>query len=440
MKRFRAQDRAVRLSSAALCFFVLATGLLFAQVDIAPISGNSKLPPKTEFGGDPISLKLVDVSLVDFFRTVSELTGLNILIDPDVKGTITINVEEVPWDLLFETVLRSHGLERTIEGNLVRIATKKTLEAEEKANQTLKEAAFRATDTVTVTQRLNYAIAEDLSKALAKQITTRGQIDVDPRTNTLILTDVRPSIERLLTLVRTLDVPQPQVEIQSRIIETTTLFSRRLGVELFFFAGDAADRVRGGFEVFAPLDPGADKPGVGFAGISVGRLIDTVQLDALISAGESTGDARLLSTPRVTTANREEATIVQGAKIPIPVIRNFQTTVQYEVAALRLRVTPQITEENTVLLFLKVENDVPDFSRTVLGIPTILISQSENVVLVPDGGTTMIGGIFVEADRNNQEKVPGVADLPVIGNLFKKTSRSRETREILFFITARIKR
>jgi type IV pilus assembly protein PilQ len=439
MKRFRAQDRAVRLSSAALCLLILTFGLLVAQVDVAPIAGDSTLPPKTEYEGELISLKLVDVSLVDFFRTISELTSLNILIDPDVKGTITINVEEVPWDLLFETVLRSHGLERTIEGNLVRIATKKTLESEEKANQALKEAAFRATDTVTVTQRLNYALAEGLAKSLMKQLTTRGQIDIDPRTNTLILTDVRSSIERLLNLVKSLDVPQPQVEIQSRIIETTTLFSRRLGMELLFLVGDQADRVRAGFEVFAPIDPSADRPAVGFGALSVGRLLDTVQLDALISAGESTGDVRLLSTPRVTTANREEATIVQGAKIPIPVIRNFQTTVQYEVAALRLRVTPHITEENTVLLFLKIENDVPDFSRTVLGIPTILISQSENVVLVPNGGTTMIGGIFVEGDRNNQEKVPGVGDLPVIGNLFKKTTRSRETREILFFITARIK-
>ncbi|HXK61629.1 MAG TPA: type IV pilus secretin PilQ, partial [Acidobacteriota bacterium] len=381
---------------------------------------------------------LVDVSLVDFFRTISELTGLNILIDPDIKGTITINVEEVPWDLLFETVLKSHGLERTIEGNLVRIATKKTLEAEEKNTQALKEAAFKATDTVTVTAPLNYAVAPTLAKALEKQLTTRGRIDVEPRSNTLIVTDVPPSVDRLMTLIKTLDVPEPQVEIESRIIETTTSFSRRLGAEFLFFAGKDTDRVRGWGGSVAPIDPARDKPAIGAAEIAVGRVLDTVMLDAFIEAGESVGEVRILSKPKVTTVDGAEATIVQGTKIPISVIRNFQTSVEYHEAALRLRVTPRITDERTVQLFLKIDNDVPDFSRTVLGIPTILISQSQSVVLLPDGGTTMIGGIFVEQDRDNVDKVPALGDVPVVGNLFKRTSKARETREILFLITTRI--
>ncbi|RPI27024.1 MAG: hypothetical protein EHM61_09835, partial [Acidobacteria bacterium] len=353
--------------------------------------------------------------------------------------TITINVEEVPWDLLFETVLKSHGLERTIDGNLVRIATKKTLSEEEKNTQALKQAAFRATDTVTVTTPLNYAVADTLSKALEKQLTTRGRIDIEPRTNTLIITDVRPSVERLMSLVKALDTPEPQVEIESRIIETTTQFSRRLGVEFLFFAGKDTDRVRGWGASLAGIDPTKDKPGIGGAEIVVGRVLDTVMLDAFIEAGESIGDVRILSKPKVTTVDGAEATIVQGTKIPIPVIRNFQTSVEYHEAALRLRVTPRITDEKTVQLFLKIDNDVADFSRTVLGIPTILISQSQSVVLLPDGGTTMIGGIFVETDRNNVDKVPGLGDVPVVGNLFKRTSKNRETREILFLITTRIR-
>ena len=421
------------------CSMLASGGLVFGQVDSTPIAGDSTLPPKMEYKGEAISLKLVDVSLVDFFRTISELTGLNILIDPDVKGTITINVEEVPWDLLFETVLKSHGLERTIDGNLVRIASKKTLQEEEKNTQALKQAAFKAIDTVTVTSQLNYAVADNLSKALEKQLTTRGRIDIEPRTNTLIITDVRPSVERILALVKTLDTREPQVEIESRIIETTTSFSRRLGVEFAFFAGKDTDKVRGVGAVLAPIDPTRDKPGIGAAEVIIGRVLDTVQLDAFIEAGESIGDVRIVSKPKVTTVDGSEATIVQGSKIPIPVIRNFQTSVEYHEAALRLRVTPRITDEKNVQLFLKIDNDVPDFSRTVLGIPTILISQSQSVVLMPDGGTTMIGGIYVETDRKNVDKVPGVGDVPVIGNLFKRQSKGRDTREIIFLITTRIR-
>jgi len=147
-----------------------------------------------------------------------------------------------------------------------------------------------------------------------------------------------------------------------------------------------------------------------------------------------------LSKPKIVGAvENVEAIIKQGTKIPIPVIRNFQTTVEYHEAALVLRVTPQITDQKTVQLFLKIFNDVPDFSRTVLGIPTILISQSESVVLLPDGGTTMIGGIYVETERKNVDKVPGIGDVPVVGNLFKRQSKSRDTREIIFLITTRVR-
>jgi type IV pilus assembly protein PilQ len=441
MKRFPALDLNRYLLCAVLfCSMLASGGLVFGQVDSAPIAGDSTVPPKTEYKGEPISLKLVDVSLVDFFRTISELTGLNILIDPDVKGTITINVEEVPWDLLFETVLKSHGLERTIDGNLVRIATKKTLQEEEKNTQALKQASFKAVDTVTVTAPLNYAVAADLSKALEKQLTTRGRIDIEPRTNTLIITDVRPSVERILSLVKTLDIRQPQVEIESRIIETTTAFSRRLGAQFLFFAGKTEDRVRGAAASLAGLDPGrGDKPGIGAVDVVVGRMLDTVQLDAFIEAGESVGDVRIVSKPKVTTVDGAEATVVQGTKIPISVIRNFQVTVEYHEAALRLRVTPQITDEKNVQLFVKIDNDVPDFSRTVQGIPTILISQSQSVVLLPNGGTTLIGGTYVETDQKNVDKVPGIGDVPVLGNLFKRQSKSRDTREIIFLITTRIR-
>jgi type IV pilus assembly protein PilQ len=386
-----------------------------------------------DYEGEPVSLKLVDVSLIDFFRAISELSGLNVLIDPDVSGSITINVEQVPWDQLFDAVLRSHSLTRTIQGNLVRISTKRKLREEEESEQALKRAAFLARDRVTVTRHLNYSSGEELIPSFERQLSERGQINVDKRTNTLIITDVPEGVDRINSLIATLDIPERQVEIEARIIEATTRFARELGSEFGFVFGSDLARNQGGVLVATPV---RQPTGAGF--FSTGRFLDTFRLDAVISAAERSGEARILSRPRVSAQNNAEAKITQGAKIPIPVQINFTTTVRYEIAALQLTVTPQITEEGTVSLNIKVENNVPDFSQTVLGIPTILTSESQTRVMVEDGGTTVIGGIFVETDRESRDKVPGLGDIPVVGNLFKRSGTERETREILFFITPRI--
>ncbi len=394
----------------------------------------SVLTQETSFEGEPVSLKLVDVSLVDFFRTISELSGLNILIDPDVSGLVTINVEEVPWDQLFEVVLKSHGLRAGIEGSLVRISTRRTLQQEEESEQALKRAAFLAQDTTTVTLNLNYAVGEDILRTLERQLTQRGELTVDSRTNTVIITDVPEGVRKISRLIETLDAPEKQVEIEARIVEATTRFARQLGSELGMQFGKITDRVQGGAEVSA----GIAQP-IGTALLSSGKMLDTVRLDAILTAAEARGEARILSKPRVTAQNNAEAIITQGSKIPIPVQQNFSTSVRFETAALQLTVTPQITEEETVSLNIRVENNVPDFSRTVLGIPTILTSESRTRVLVQDGGTTVIGGIYVEIDRENLNKVPALGDIPVLGHLFKNTTKERETREILFFITPRIR-
>jgi type IV pilus assembly protein PilQ len=411
-------------------------------------------PPSSTYAGEPITLDLVNVDLVDFFRIISELSGLNLIIDPDVKGTITIHVDNVPWDQVFETVLKSHGLEKKIEGNVVRIATKDRLRIEEEQTQKLKQAAYLATDTITITRRLNYGKAPDVAKSLEKQITGRGQINVDERTNTLIITDIPGHLETLTNLLNLLDIPERQVEIEARVIEATTNFSRDLGVQFGFQIGTTPS-VGGRTDpttVSTRLgDPNRER-NIGFGavdlppkdptsriGFSIGKILDTVVLDAAILAAEKRGEARILSKPRVSAQNNVEATITQGQRIPIPVTQNFTTTVRFETAALQLKVTPQITDQNTVMLKLKVENNVPDFSITVLGIPVILTSESETRVLLENGGTTVIGGIYVETERDQKNKVPGLGSLPVVGNVFKQTARSRDTREILFFITTRIR-
>jgi len=398
------------------------------------------------YEGQPISLKVVRISVTDFFRTISELSGLNILIDPEVGGSLTLNVEQVPWDQLFDAVLQSQGLAKRIEGNLVRISTQDKLRAEQEINQSLKEATFLAADTLTITKRLNYATGAEITSSLEPHLTPRGSMNVDDRTNTLIISDVPFGIDAVTKLINILDVAEAQVEIEARIIEASTNFSRSLGVQLGLGIGrieplknafgDVADRVTSQINTITPA--GGEITGV--AGLVVGGLVDTFRLDAIITAAETEGEARILSKPRVTTQNNTEAIITQGSEIPVPVQQNFTTTVQFQTAALRLTVIPRVTNVGTILLNIRVENNIPDFARTVLGIPAIQTSEASTQVMVKDGGTTVIGGIYVQSESETESRVPGLGRIPLIGNLFKSNSKAKDTREIIFFITARIQK
>ena len=396
------------------------------------------------YTGQPVSLKVVQISVTDFFRTISELSGLNILIDPEVGGSLTLNVEQVPWDQLFDAVLQSQGLAKRIEGNLVRISTQDKLRAEQEINQSLKEATFLAADTLTVTKRLNYATGAEIRGTLEPHLTPRGSMNVDDRTNTLIISDVPYGIDAVTSLINILDVAEKQVEIEARIIEASTNFSRSLGVQLGIGIGridpaknafgDVADRVTSQINTITP----ASGQITGIAGLVVGGLVDVFRLDALITAAETDGEARILSKPRVTTQNNTEAIITQGSEIPIPVQQNFTTTVQFQTAALQLTVIPRVTNVGTILLNIHVENNIPDFARTVLGIPAIQTSEATTQVMVQDGGTTVIGGIYVQSESETEDRVPGLGRIPLLGNLFKSNTKSKDTREIIFFITARI--
>jgi len=396
------------------------------------------------YTGQPVSLKVVQISVTDFFRTISELSGLNILIDPEVGGSLTLNVEQVPWDQLFDAVLQSQGLAKRIEGNLIRISTQDKLRAEQEISQSLKEATFLAADTLTVTKRLNYATGAEITGTLEPHLTVRGSMNVDDRTNTLIISDVPFGIDAVTSLINILDVAEKQVEIEARIIEASTNFSRSLGVNLGIGIGriqppknafgDVADRVTSQIDTLTP----ALGQITGIAGLTVGGLVDVFRLDALITAAETDGEARILSKPRVTAQNNTEAIITQGSEIPVPVQQNFTTTVQFQTAALQLTVIPRVTNVGTILLDIHVENNIPDFARTVLGIPAIQTSEASTQVMVADGGTTVIGGIYVQSESETEDRVPGLGSIPLIGNLFKSNSKAKDTREIIFFITARI--
>lgn len=428
--------------------------------------------PESRFSGLPLTLDLVGMPLVDFFRLMAEEGGINIVMDPEIKGSISIKVVKVPWDQIFEAVLANHNLDMQVEGTLVRIARKSTLQSEAKQREALKTATLLADDLETRIRHLNYAKAENMIRALEDQKTVRGTIVVDERTNSLILTDIPGSIKRLDQLIESLDIPQPQVEIEARIVAATRNFARDLGIQFGFVQGNLQRVTVGGIQPgvtslsnFATGNPstgsgnldeqdtepaasGVNKglynvylpaaQAFGGIGISVGNIFDTFLLDAAITAGEAEGMAKLISQPRVTAQNNSPATITQGLRFPIQVVANNTISVQFQNAALTMEVTPQITCEGNILLDLRVENNTPDFGRHVNGIPSIRTSESETRVLVGDGGTTVIGGILIDDESSQEDRIPGLGALPIIGNLFRRTAVSQGTYEVLFFVTPRI--
>ncbi len=438
------------------------------------------------YAGQPLTLDLVEIPIVDFFRLMAEEGGINVVMDPEIKGIISIKVVKVPWDQIFDAALLNNGLDKKVEGNLVRIATKKTLQAEAKQHEDLKKATLLAADIETRIKRLNYAKAGNLVGTLQDQKSVRGTVVVDERTNSLILTDIPSSLDRMAKLVESLDIPQPQVEIEARIVSATRDFARDIGIQFGFVQGNLQRVSVGGPNTFGTIGgtrpaatptttfaAGDTRSGRGAAestssqsagvstgtstnnagnfnvnlpatrafgglGISVGNIFDTFLLDAAITAGENKGLAKLISQPKVTAQNNSPAMITQGLRFPVQIIANNTITVQFQNAALTLTVTPQITYEGNIVLDLKVENNTPDFSKSVNGIPSIRTSESNTRVLVSDGGTTVIGGILIENETSSEDRVPGLASLPVVGNLFRRTSVTRNTQEVLFFITPRV--
>jgi type IV pilus assembly protein PilQ len=454
----------------------------------APASPLLNITASTEgrYAGQPLTLDLVDIPLVDFFRLMAEEGGINVVMDPEVKGTISIKVVKVPWDQILDAALLNNSLDKKVEGNLVRIATKKTLQGEAKQQEDLKKATLLAADIETRIKRLNYAKASTFVTTLQDQKSVRGTVVVDERTNSLIVTDIPQSLDRMLKLVESLDIPQPQVEIEARIVSATRDFARDIGIQFGFVQGNLERVSVGGPNTFGTI--GGTRPAAtptttfaggntrtgrgasestssqsagvstgtstnnagnfnvnlpatrafGGIGISVGNIFDTFLLDAAITAGENKGLAKLISQPKVTAQNNSAAMITQGLRFPVQIIANNTITVQFQNAALTLTVTPQITYEGNIVLDLKVENNTPDFSRAVNGIPSIRTSESNTRVLVSDGGTTVIGGILIENETTSEDRVPGLASLPVIGNVFRRTSVSHNTQEVLFFITPRV--
>jgi len=398
------------------------------------------------YSGTPISLDFQQADLRAVLRVFSEVSGLNIVIDPAVQGTVDVALRDVPWDQALDIILRANKLGYSIDGTIVRIAPLTVLSDEESQRLKLMQAQALAGELKVFTRALSYAKADDLMKLLKDTVLSqRGNVQIDPRTNTLIINDLPEFLTRASELITSLDVAQPQVEIEARIVETSRSFARQLGVEWGFMASARTDSgsLRGaaaGDAFGVPGNPAVSLPVPGAPSALAVALAGKVNLDLALSALESQGQGRILSTPRVSTQNNVEAEITQGIQIPIQTVANNTVTVTFKDAALTLKVTPQITAANTVIMQISVENASPDFSRQVNNIPPIDTQRANTRVQVNNGETTVIGGIYKSREQTNQDRTPGLHRVPLLGWLFKRDSVSDENRELLIFITPKISR
>jgi type IV pilus assembly protein PilQ len=428
-----------------------------------------KFKPKTivgdeeKYSGDIISLKIKDSDLKDVVLYLAEFAGLNVVFDPDVRGTVTVNLQDVPWDQALEMILKQNKMGKTIEGNILRIAPINVLTREEEEQRRLKESKELSGPVMVKTITLSYSKAKDVAALLRSKISSRGEIIVDDRTNTLLLSEVRDKLELIEKLISIVDTPTPQVSIEARVVEATATFVRNLGIQWGFrgvadqYYGNATNLqfpnsilVDGAQIPVGTVTKGIGGPLGGYAvnlpapafntvlGFSFANVLDTFRVDVAISALETAGDGKIISRPSVVTQNNQQAEIIQGRQIPVQTVANFTVTTRYVNAALELRATPQITAEGTIIMTIDIQNNAADFANLVNGIPPIVMQSAKTTVMVPDGGTTVIGGIYRAEDSVTRDRVPFLHQIPIIGNAFKNMARTKQSRELLIFITPRI--
>jgi type IV pilus assembly protein PilQ len=413
-------------------------------------------PGGRRFTGNPVSLDFQGADLRAVLRTFSEISSLNIVIDPAVTGSVDVALKDVPWDQALDIILRANKLGYIVDGTIVRIAPLSVLADEETQRRKLTDEQALAGEIRVLTKMLSYAKAEEMRPLLLKSaLSSRGSVEVDGRTNTLIITDLADRLTTASDLISTLDKAQPQVEIEARIVQVNKNFQRSLGVQWGFnaLASPALGNTTGlafpnsaaltgaqggtinGIPTAVNLPASAPNSGIG---LQLGSVNGAFNLDVALTALETSGNGRVLSTPRVSTQNNVEAEIKQGTQIPIQTVANNTVTVSFKDAALVLKVTPQITAANTVIMKISLENGQADFSKAVNGIPPINTQSANTSVLVNDGQTTVIGGIYLSTEQYQTDRTPGLGRIPLLNWLFKRETAIDNSTELLIFITPRI--
>lgn len=399
------------------------------------------------FNGEPISMTLKEADLQDVLATFAEITGLNMAIDPGVRGAVTVDFVDVPWDQALDIILRQNSLTYIIEGNVMRIGTVERIAAETAATRRLEEEERLNVPLTTLSFPINYARAADVAALLRDLASPRARILVDARTNQIIISEIPQYLQTMQNLITTVDVPTRQVTIEARIVESSRTFAQQWGFD-WGFEGALDPALGTGTGLVFPNR-------VGFTGgpfeFGAGRNIISLQLtdvlgsfdlDFALSAAETQGFIRVVSAPRVTTQDNQAAQITSGFQIPYQTRINFTTTVNYLDATLSLAVTPQITDAGTVIMDISVQKNEPAPGLSIVGAAgtPLTTRQARTRLMVRDGGTAVIAGIFQTRDNNAQTRVPFVHNIPIIGALFRNHDISTGHDELLIFITPRIVR
>ena len=416
-------------------------------VPVSALQPSTNAQGQRTFSGDPITLDFQGADLRAVLRTFADISGLNIVIDPSIQGTVDVALRDVPWDQALDIILRANKLGYSVDGTIVRIVPMNVLAQESEDRKKLADANALAGELRIITRPLSYAKAGDLVPIITKSsLSPRGDVQIDIRTNTLIIRDLADRLQAASELIVALDRPQPQVEIEARIITLNRNFAKEFGLQWGFngrvdpsvgtstglaFPNSAV--LTGGTGAVNPAAPSA-------LGLALGSINGALNLDVALRALETSGKVRIVSSPRVSTQNNIEAEITQGSQIPVQTVSNNTVTVTFIPAALVLRVTPQITASNTVIMRIVVDKSSPNYSQVTPAQPTPSIDKqaASTTVLVPDGDTTVIGGIYNSLESSSEDRTPGLHRIPLLGWLFKNNADRETQDELLIFITPKI--
>jgi type IV pilus secretin PilQ/predicted competence protein len=441
-----------------------AARTLLASKPQAPPQAAQETPPgsvnppadekEQKFTGEPISLNLKDVDLKDFFRLIHEISGLNIIVDPNVTGAVTMVLDSVPWDQALDIVLKNNRLGKTLEGNVLRIAKVETLTAEQEEAAKLAAARQNAAPLVTIFQPLNYAKAGVVATLLKSwagggALSRRGTVLVDERANTLIISDIQAQIPIIQGVIAKLDKKSKQVSIEARVVLATADFTRNLqaalsgaarttqGSTLIGGATGTGAQVTPGVGLGAPSQTIEPTSAAGFGAIAVSNASSRYLINAVIAASEERDQLKIISRPTIVTQNNVEGMVMQGTQVPIQTNINNTIAVTYENATLQLRVIPQVTDDGNIFMQIQVTNASVGAVLTNAG-PSINTQSATTQVMVPDGGTVVFGGITVTSRSKSATYVPWLGSIPILGHLFKSSNVQDQDQELLFFVSPKI--
>tara|TARA_B100000768_G_scaffold180199_1_gene199560 strand:+ start:537 stop:2273 length:1737 start_codon:yes stop_codon:yes gene_type:complete len=424
---------------------------------------------KSLFKGDLLDLNFQDIEVRDVLELIADFKSLNLVASDSVQGTITLNLNKVPWDQALDIIMRSKGLDMRKQGNILLIAPIEEIAEREQKEIESKKKLEELAPLETYVARVKYAEAKEIYKffnapraqangsgqqragggggqgSTFSILSERGSAIVDERTNTIILTDIGDKIDEFKRLLARIDIPVKQVLIEARIVKAESDFRKELGASWGLAGSDQVDfslgnSSSGTLEGILATDLGISDPGAAF---SLSYLSNNLLIDLELSALESGGFGEIVSQPKVLTADKKKASIKSGVEIPYQAVTNngdasgAVVETQFKEAVLQLEVTPQITPDNRVIMDILVKQDSVG-SFTVNGEPAINVTEISTQALVGNGQTLVLGGIFQSEELTGDQKVPILGDLPLVGNLFKKQMRTRDKREILIFITPKI--